>query len=296
MTAERKNSKEALGIRLADMLTRLNNGECLDVQELAEHYGITVRSAQRDINRLSPLLTPTGKRFYRLDQSQYGHLSKNEIERFCRFVSIQNLFPEKERDFYLRHLQESITVKGFQYEDISDKKPAFDSLRHAIAEHLPVAFRYTKAGGEQKHYRIEPYQLINKNGIWYLIGLMQGRQKTFCFTQIDQLNLLPETFQPDSAFSDAVKNTDSISHGNQLKEIVIQVSPAVAPYFQRRKLLPNQTQICQLDNGGLLLACREVNEMEVLPIVQYWIPHLHIISPGYLQDKIIGRLKDYLNL
>jgi len=58
MTAERKNSKEALGIRLADMLTRLNNGECLDVQELAEHYGITVRSAQRDINRLSPLLTP----------------------------------------------------------------------------------------------------------------------------------------------------------------------------------------------------------------------------------------------
>ena len=83
---------------------------------------------------------------------------------------------------------------------------------------------------------------------------MQGRQKTFCFTQIDQLNLLPETFQPDSAFSDAVKNTDSISHGNQLKEIVIQVSPAVAPYFQRRKLLPNQTQICQLDNGGLLLA------------------------------------------
>ena len=80
MTAERKNSKEALGIRLADMLTRLNNGECLDVQELAEHYGITVRSAQRDINRLSPLLTPTGKRFYRLDQSQYGHLSKNEIE------------------------------------------------------------------------------------------------------------------------------------------------------------------------------------------------------------------------
>lgn len=52
----RTKAQEALGIRLADILTRLNQGETIDIQSLPERYGISLRTAQRDLNRLAPLL------------------------------------------------------------------------------------------------------------------------------------------------------------------------------------------------------------------------------------------------
>ena len=74
--SQRTKAQEALGIRLADILTRLNQGETIDIQSLPERYGISLRTAQRDLNRLAPLLQTTGTRYYRLDQNQYGRLNK----------------------------------------------------------------------------------------------------------------------------------------------------------------------------------------------------------------------------
>ena len=294
--ASRTKSQEALGDRLTDMLTRLNNGETLDINTLPDDYNISLRTAQRDISRLSAILTTSGSRYYKLDTNQHGHLSQNEIQRFCVFASIQDLFPENHRRFFQEKLQQSITVKGFQYENIKHKQQEFDELTQAIENHQIVTFDYSKANSQHtKPYRLEPYHLVNKNGIWYLIGLEQGKEKTFCFNQIENLQKPSETFEPDSDFVEKIKTTDSISHGNQINEIVIQVDSQAAHYFQRRNLLPNQELIRKLDNGNLLLACKNVNEMEVIPIVQYWIPHLSIISPSELQEKMIGRLNEYLN-
>lgn len=53
--SQRTKAQEALGIRLADILTRLNQGETIDIQSLPERYGISLRTAQRDLNRLAPL-------------------------------------------------------------------------------------------------------------------------------------------------------------------------------------------------------------------------------------------------
>ena len=96
-------------------------------------------------------------------------------------------------------------------------------------------------------------------------------------------------------FLTRIQNTDSISHGNQIGEIIIKVSYQVAHYFLRRKILPNQELVRNLGSGGLLLACKNINEMEVIPIVQYWIPHLRIVSPQELQEKIMIKLKNYTN-
>ncbi|WP_425500275.1 WYL domain-containing protein [Pelistega suis] len=87
-----------------------------------------------------------------------------------------------------------------------------------------------------------------------------------------------------------MKENDSISHGNQLSEVIVQVSAQAAPYFLRRNLLPNQETVRRLDDGGLLLACKNIHENEIVPIVQYWITMAKIVSPIELQQK----LRDYL--
>lgn len=92
----------------------------------------------------------------------------------------------------------------------------------------------------------------------------------------------------------AIKENDSISHGNQLNEVIVQASVQAAPYFLRRNLLHNQETVRRLDDGGLLLACKNIHENEIVPIVQYWIPMAKIVSPIELQQKMEQKLRDYL--
>ncbi|MDD7569972.1 MAG: hypothetical protein PUJ68_08745 [[Actinobacillus] rossii] len=48
------------------------------------------------------------------------------------------------------------------------------------------------------------------------------------------------------------------------------------------------------ENGELILASENVNELDIVPLVQYWIPHLTIISPDGLQEKMVEKLKQYI--
>lgn len=294
------NKNEQLAHRLSQILYRLNIGERLDTQQLAEEFAISVRTIQRDLNERLNFLdwNESGGRYYRLDKAKLGHLSQDDIKRFANFCSIQDLLPEIDRQFYQEHLMQSVQIKGFQYEDIKHKQTEFELLHQAIEAQNKIQFNYHKAGRDTgKYYTLEPYSLLNRNGIWYVIGVDcdAGKQKTFCFTQMNAINRLPETFTPNPIFQTAIKNNDSISHGNQLNEVIVQISPSAAPYFLRRALLPNQELIRKLDDGGLLLASRHIHENEIVPIVQYWLPMAKIVSPVELQQKMEQRLRDYLD-
>ncbi|SEP84230.1 helix-turn-helix transcriptional regulator [Basfia succiniciproducens] len=298
MSGKRQSTKtEKLSHRLSDILHRLVLGERLHVERLAEEYQVGKRTIQKDLNvRLSFLeFEKDARNYYRINTAQFGLLTEEEINRFARFASIQQLFPKIDRTFYQEKLTESIQVKGFHYEDISGKNTEFKQLKKAIEQHRLIEFYYTKNNETQGKMRsLQPYKLLNKNGIWFLLGLERGKRKTFCFSRIKSIFVKTEVFTPDPDFIQQIENSDSISHGNQIAEVVIQVSANAAPYFECRNLLPNQETVRKLDDGSLLLACRNVNTMEVIPIVQYWIPHLKVISPSELQNLMIDKLKIYL--
>ena len=283
--------------RFVEILFILNEGERVDLQKMAEKFGMSLRTLQRDFNERLDFLDweEKGPRYYKINRTKSGLLNQQDIERFALFASISDLFPKIDREFYQEKLTESVQVKGVQYEDISQLKKEFDLLKKAIDDHKMIDFNYTKSGQKEgKFYQIAPYSLINKNGVWYLIGTDEGKKKTFCFTQIRMFKTLNETFEPNQQFIEEIKTNDSISHGNQLGEVVIKVSSFAAPYFTRRNQLPNQDLVRKLENGELLLSCKNVNELDIVPVVQYWIPHLTIVSPAELQEKIIVSLQQYI--
>ena len=53
-----KNKNERLAYRLGGILERLNAGERISVNELAETYGVTPRTIQRDIAERLAFLIP----------------------------------------------------------------------------------------------------------------------------------------------------------------------------------------------------------------------------------------------
>lgn len=290
-----------LANRLSIILSHLNLGKRIDINEYAEHFDVSIRTIQRDINERLNFLPweELGPRFYKLDRQKLDILTEEDIQRFALFASISNLFPSVDKAFYQEKLTQSVQVKGFQYENITHLQAQFDSIKQAINKKQFISFKYKKLTTQQiQFYQIAPYSLTNKNGIWYLIGTdknQNDQQKTFCFTQINQLEVLEETFIPNQQFIENIRNSDTLSYGNVISEVVIQVSPFAAPFFLRRNLLPNQKLVHKLENGELLLASQNVNPLDILPIVQYWLPHLVIISPQSLQITLQKNLSDYLD-
>ncbi|PJG83346.1 helix-turn-helix transcriptional regulator [Caviibacterium pharyngocola] len=288
---------EVLAKRISTILNRLNQGLRLDINELAGEFDVSLRTVQRDFNeRLSFLhWEEEGSRFYKLDRQKSGFLTHEDIQCFGRFVGVSDLFPENDRTFYQESLLQSVQIKGVQLEKIDGREKEFSLIQQAIGEHQQISFSYYKHSTQQnKFYQIAPYSLTNKNGVWYVIGTDHDKQKTFCFTQISKLTLTGESFQPNEKLLKEIQSNDSLSHGNQVGEVLVKVSAYAAPYFLRRNLLPNQKLVHKTENGELILSCANINELDIVPLVQYWIPHLTIISPAEMQTRMVERLQQYL--
>ena len=64
-------------------------------------------------------------------------------------------------------------------------------------------------------------------------------------------------------------------------------------YFQRRPL-PTQSVETLGQDGTMEFVVKVTHEMEILPLVKYWLPHMRVIEPQWIQDMIDEDLKGYL--
>jgi hypothetical protein len=116
---------DTLVYRLSEVLTKLNQGDSLDPQELADEFGVNLRTIQRDLNvRFAglPLVKVNGR--YTMDEAHLGKLTIRDIERFAVFSGVNGLFPEMSGQFlkevFASNAQGAWLVKGHHYEDLRD--------------------------------------------------------------------------------------------------------------------------------------------------------------------------------
>ncbi|MDR1377936.1 MAG: WYL domain-containing protein [Synergistaceae bacterium] len=122
----------------------------------------------------------------------------------------------------------------------------------------------------------------------------QGKPKAYAFGKISAPFCTGERFTPDEAIGEMLAREDSAWINEKKTEVILQVSPAVASYFRRRKLISRQVIEKELEDGGLILSGRFAHPNQILPIVRYWIPHVRIISPEGWQAELESGLKAYL--
>jgi predicted DNA-binding transcriptional regulator YafY len=285
--------------RLAMMLLKLNQGDSLEPRQLAEEFGVNLRTVQRDLNErfaYLPLQKTDGR--YRLEQAFLGKLSTRDIERFASLAGVRGLFPSFSddflRDIFDARLQGALLVRGHHYEDLAGRETAFKQLEQAIVARCTISFRYRKDDVAKLHAIVEPYKLVNHKGIWYLAGKESGKLKTFAFTNIEALLVSDTTFAEDPAVAKTLVEDEGIWLGGDSIEVVLKVSREVASYFSRRAVLVNQTIVKELEDGGLIVSTKARHANEVMPQIRYWIPHLRIISPEGMQASLEAELSAYV--
>lgn len=299
MTAVTATEHDSLGFRLAHILGKLNQGERLDPQLLADEFNVNLRTIQRDLNErfaFLPLQKTDGH--YHLQLTFLGKLSLRDVGHFASLAGVRGLFPSLSddflRDIFDARLQNALLVKGHNYEDLGGKEHSFRQLEQAILARNKVTYSYQKPEGVKTYTDAEPYKLVNHGGIWYLAAKDGARLKSFSFAKIDRLQVSDATFTPDPEVDKTLQAEDDIWLNDKKIEVVLKVSGGVAGYFKRRKLVTNQVIEKELEDGGLIISAKVAHINQILPTVRYWIPNIRIISPEGLQAEMQNEIQTYL--
>ncbi len=289
---------ERLADRLANILTKLNMGYQLSIKELALEFGVSTRTISRDFDRLNtylPLLQDNETKRYYLEVNYLGKIAPKDIRNFAQLSGIGHLYPSLDMSF-LRELLDSrshqiYNVKGYSFEDASQFKELFKVIGKAIQEHSQIGFVYK---GEPR--LVQPYRLIHHHGSWYLAAVRKDQLRTYRISHIQLTHSSHEysQFIPDQNIEKLVEDDDSIWFGQDKQEIILSIDSHVAFYFKQRSILPEQQIVKELNDGGLLVSSKINHDMQLLPLIRFWIPHVAIISPAHLQNELEVGLKEYL--
>lgn len=207
--------------RILSIMMLLLERERISATELAKLFEVSTRTIYRDIDTIAlagiPITTTVGVKGgisimenYKMDTNVFtetdlstllislGSLSTtlSSKETIGTLTKIKSLIPKQ-------HYQE-IAFKANQIAiDLSSwagnkSIPAtIECIKQGMNQQKELSFHYTNAQGVQTERQIEPYQLVLKEGFWYVQAYDTVNQafRIFKLTRISKPILLPSTFK-----------------------------------------------------------------------------------------------------
>ena len=200
-------------------------------------------------------------------------------------------------DLKLKKLNTAYYIKPEEYEKLDTDEEATQLLEDAILEDAVIIFSY-----KGKYYHVEPYRLVNFDGIWYLYGKDKEERintpyKTWMLEFIDnvEIDLLQKHNVPDELIERQLDEADSAMSiiGEQF-DVHLRVSSDIADIFQRRNHLPNQ--ICNIQEDGSLFVTSTISSYhDIDPDIKSWLPHIEILEPLEYRNQFLLELESYRN-
>ncbi|MBE0515673.1 WYL domain-containing protein, partial [Sulfurimonas sp.] len=146
--------------------------------------------------------------------------------------------------------------------------------------------------------RFERYaQIVNFEGFWYLVALQEDVLKKYYLKNISNVKATDTAFSTDAKLEDLLENSVSVWFQKDVEpfEVKIYANKIAAKYLQRRPL-PTQSIESLHKDGTMEFVIKITHEMEILPIIKYWLPHMRVIEPEWIQEMIDEDLKGYLEI
>jgi len=194
--------------------------ERVQARELAEMFGVSVRTILRDVEAINlagiPVVTYQGvnggigiAEVYRLDRSV---LSADDMASLISLLrGVPGLLPETKSEVLVQKLKNVLTSAQLQALNakanqlVIDPSPwggygrvkeAIALVRRAIEENNLIEFSYSDTTANKTRRGVEPYSLILKGQNWYLYGWCRLRHsfRVFKLSRIRELNVLDELF------------------------------------------------------------------------------------------------------
>jgi len=318
--------------RVLRILEILSEGKevCLDKDRLIEQMKdspkfndkdndlkVGLRALQKDMayvrEYLGENLTKKGA-CYRLVQKKYleNFFKDNhkEIKKFFHAIALidKSVFGEKFKKY--SHLLDSIQEqqKGVYlflenpFENLKQLELK-EKLEGYIQQRRYIRITY-HSDREYQFDRVQPYKIIYQNGNWYLAVLTTQDYEVNDGFRLLRLNFItkvePCKEAPTNFYEDAhVKyflehkfQSLFTSFNKKFFTVKIRVAKEVARHFRVKQYLKSQRIVGEID-GDLIVEFTINDDMEIIPMVQMWMPHIKIVEPQRLHERVLGNIAKY---
>lgn len=97
------------------------------------------------------------------------------------------------------HIRQRLMIDPAWWWHDPQTPPFWDDLQQAVYEDRLIQTTYEHYRGEITERQLEPYSLVNKSSIWYLVAQRDGELRTYRVARFHQVRLLDQTFthRPD---------------------------------------------------------------------------------------------------
>lgn len=292
---------------LPHILKRLSNGESLYLINLSKQYNAPITTLRDNIKKhivnsfpdeitysshtntltankafLSETLM-TAKEIITMSilensSSKYGdNFHKNTKLLFDRFKKRASLQIFKKTNF------EKIT---------REHEPKFAMIKNAIKDKDVLSCTYN-----DKPRIIYPLKIVMFDGYWYALVYQESQKKIKTFHLKTISDIKNENRQFDLEMNNITLKLNSAinAHFKDKKPIPVEllIHVKIAKYFERRPLSNNQDIQDSEDINYKRMIISVTNHMEIIPIIQQFIPFIKVLSPDSLDQKIRQQLNDY---
>ncbi len=208
--------------RLISILVVLLRRERVQAKDLADMFGVSVRTILRDVEAINlagiPIVTFQGANGgisiaegYRLDKTL---LSADDMAAIISTLKgVAGSMPDSRYDILMEKLQNPLSSTQLEMLNLKTRQMIIDLspwggnqlikdkiilLRQAITNNVAIEFAYFDAGGQKTRRHAEPYSLILKGQNWYLYAwcLLREDFRLFKLSRIKELLFTDRTFSP----------------------------------------------------------------------------------------------------
>ena len=302
-----KHDYDTILTRLTIILSRLNDGEALSVKALAEEFNVSGRTIQRDFNeRLISFPVYQDKKKWKM-QDGFRLEKSASVEEAVVLDIMEKLMEGAGRQFSTKANKLLSKIKNdslnpiyakLDMEDIGDKLQEVQELEIAISNKKQIKCDYDFEG-YRKELDLKPLKIANYEGFWYLIALDSRNDilKKYYLKNIKNIQLLDEIFKSTDKLDKLLDNSISIwfEQNTEPYRVVLNISADVAKYFKRKPISKSQTTESVYEDGSMDISVEITNDMEIIPFVKYWIPHVRVLEPRSVKETIEDDLKIYLS-
>jgi len=305
----------ALSIKFETMmkiLNRINRGDKVTVDSLAEEIGVKPRTVERYIETLRKAEFPIQ---YDRSRGRYvfgegyslrrADLNEEETLVLALSKSMLKQFGDKTGTL-LDTIEKKLGTGGTVLPDHiilgeCDLPPVVEGhlkqLNAAILDSSQVEldYRATYKNDEKTCRTVDPYYLLFKENMWYLRAFCRLRKelRTFALDKIDSLTVLDKHFVKETEFKLNDRNTGAfhVVLDGEPTDVILRFDKKVKPYLLRQKWIPSQENK-ELPDGRLEVHLQVNGFVGLKPWLYGWIPNIEVVEPQELREEMEKDLKD----
>lgn len=211
--------------RLVALILVLQNKGKLTTAALADELGVSRRTILRDVEALSMAGVPVysegghGGGIALDEQYRTSLTGLHTPEVQALFVAqnqaaLRDVGLEKAADqlvlkllaalptpqhITVDHIRQRLMIDPTWWWNDAETSPYWQEIQRAVYEDRVITACYESYSGETQERTLEPYSLVNKSSLWYLVALRDGEFRTYRVSRFHDVRVLDQRFvrRPD---------------------------------------------------------------------------------------------------